>query len=72
MILPVLLHYLVVSMNHIRACLRQLLDVVFRDSGTLKNMVTMAEGHIPLVMVTVVQGSILLNLFENILEEDHC
>ena len=33
---------------------------MFRDSGTLKNMVTMAEGHIPLVAVTVAQGSILL------------
>ena len=60
MIPPILLHYLIVSMNHIRAHLRQLLDVVFRDSGTLKEMVTVAKGHIPLVAVTVTQGSILL------------
>ena len=60
MIPPVLLHYLIVSMNHIRACLRQSLDVVFRDSGTLKDKVTVAEGHILLVVVTVTQGSILL------------
>ena len=59
MIPPVLLHYLIVSKNHIRACLRQLLDVVFRDPGTLKDMVTVAKGHILLVMVTVLQGSIL-------------
>ena len=60
MIPPVLLHYLIVSMNYIRACLRRSLDVVFRDSGTLKDMVNVAEGHIPLVTVTVAQGSILL------------
>ena len=60
MILPVLLHYLIISMNHIRACLRQSLDVVFRDSGTLKDMVTVAEGHILLVAVTVAQGGRLL------------
>ena len=37
-----------------------MLDVVFRDSRTLKDMVTMAEGHILLVAVTIAQGSILL------------
>ena len=47
-------------MNHIRAHLRQLLDVVFRDSGTMKDMVTVAKGHILLFSVTVAQGSILL------------
>ena len=45
---------------------------MFRDSGTLKDMVTVAEGHIPLIAVTVAQGGILLILFENILEEDYC
>ena len=45
-------------MNHIKAHLRQSLDVVFRDSGTLKDTVTVAKGHIPLVTVT--KGGILL------------
>ena len=60
MIPLVLLHYLIVSMNYIRAHPRQLLDVVFRDSGTLKDTVTVAEGHILLVVITVTQGGILL------------